>query len=282
MSKIIKLTPELIQESVRDFADVLKNAKLSGGKIDFSKTFTYEKRVSTIYFTAEAWVKMIMLIQEFDKEVAWHGVAHRVDNEDLDEYIVSDILVYPQEVTGATVNTDQDKYQTWLMNHEDDVFNNIRMQGHSHVNMAPSPSGVDLTHQEKILDQLENDMFYIFMIWNKSFKRNIKIYDLQKNVLFEDGDVEVKILDSGVGLQEFIDSAKELVVAKTYTQTSTYNKNTTTTAATVTAIAQGVTNKPVDTKDKPKTKINDSYYDYYGIDDTEYDPDGMYGEWWRG
>lgn len=241
MSKIIKMTPEYIAECRREFNEALKNAvvecqknfddalheeKLADGKISFTKTFSIDKkRTATVYFTSEAWTKMVVLIQEFSKEVAWHGLASRIESEDHDEYMVYDILVYPQEVTGATVNTDQEGYEKWLMSNDDDVFNNIRMQGHSHVNMGPTPSAVDITHQEKILEQLEDDMFYIFMIWNKSFKRNIKIYDLQKNVLFEDSDVEVKIFDSGIGLDEFINNAKEMVKDKVYSYGSNYGSN---------------------------------------------------------
>ena len=216
MSKIIKMTPEYIEECRRDFETALSSAKLADGKINFTKTFNCGTNKATLYFTAAAWTKMVVLIQEFDKEVAWHGLASRTGGEDANEYTIYDILVYPQEVTGATVNTDQEKYQSWLMDCDDEVFNAIRMQGHSHVNMAPSPSGVDLTHQEKILEQLEDDMFYIFLIWNKSYKRNIKIYDLQKNILFEDADVDVKIVDAGLGLDEFIAQAKELVKSKVY------------------------------------------------------------------
>ena len=54
------------------------------------------------------------------------------------------------------------------------------------------------------------------MIYNKSFKRNIKIYDLQKNILFEDGDVDVKIYDAAVGFDAFIKDAKDMVKDKVY------------------------------------------------------------------
>ena len=143
MAKIIKLTQECIDEVRRDFESALQNIKLSDGKINFCKSFGNINRRATVYFTEIAWEKMQTLIREFDKEVAWHGIAFRGDDPEKDEYTISDILVYPQEVTSATVTTDQNKYQTWLMDHEDDVFNNIRMQGHSHVNMSTSPSVVD-------------------------------------------------------------------------------------------------------------------------------------------
>lgn len=217
MAKIIKITPEYVEGCRREFEIALSTAKLADGKINFSKTFSYgEKRRATLYFTSEAWTKMVLLIQEFDKEVAWHGLAKRGESEALDEYIVYDITVYPQEVTGGTVNTDQKAYESWLMEKDDDAFNNIRMQGHSHVNMHPSPSGVDLNHQERILDQLEDDMFYIFMVWNKSFKKNIKIYDLSKNTLFEDSDVDCKIYGSSFDMNAFLSDAKSMVKEKVF------------------------------------------------------------------
>ena len=214
MSKMIKLTPECLAEIRKDFESSLQGAKIADGKISYTKTFGYINRKATVYFTEMAWLKMQTLIREFDKEVAWHGVAYRGEDESKDEYYITDILVYPQEVTGATVNTDQEKYEMWLMMHEDDVFNNIRMQGHSHVNMGTTPSGVDTTHQEKILAQLEDDMFYIFMIWNKRGEKTIKIYDLAKNILFDGTDVTVEVKDDGTGMSAFLAEAKKMVQDK--------------------------------------------------------------------
>lgn len=242
MAKLIKLTPEIIEETQREFSEYLKD-KISDGKVSFCKTVNTVQRKATVWFTEIAYRKFHALVKEFDKEVAWHGIAFR--NEDLtkDEYYITDILVYPQEVTGATVTTDQNKYQTWLMNHDDDTFNNIRMQGHSHVNMGVTPSSVDDALYESILSQLDDTMFYIFMIWNKKDDKTCKIYDLAKNVMFDTADCEIKIIKTpltdveieGVSEEEksamleylntyryeqickqFVENAKKLVTTKTY------------------------------------------------------------------
>lgn len=225
MSKIIKMTSQNLDELRKDFEEALKGVKLSDGKINFTKTFGNIQRKATLYFTELAYLKMLTLVREFDKEVAWHGIAKRHDTEE-DAYVISDILVYPQEVTGATVNTDQEKYQMWLMSHEDDVFNNIRMQGHSHVNMGTTPSTVDTSLYERLLDQLDDSMFYIFLIWNKRNEKTIKIYDLAKNVLFETADVTVSLMEDGTGMEKFLSTAKEMVQDKKYTPTTpaTYGK----------------------------------------------------------
>lgn len=247
MSKIIRVTQEYIDGCCEEFRKSLASARLSDGKISYSKTLSSEKDRATLFFTAEAWAKMVALLEEFDKEVAWHGVAIRLDRPDKNEYLIDDILVYPQEVTGASVDMDPDLYDKWFRdNGDDDRFYNIRMQGHSHVNMAPTPSSVDLQHQGDILSMVKNDGFYIFMIYNKSYKHNIKIYDLRDNVLFEDGDIDVKMYDREWSLDEFIKDAKDKVKEKVYnypSQPCTKNTRPLTVAAKC--------------EDRPKIKFNE-------------------------
>lgn len=213
MSKMITLPQEILNQYTQEFYETLRTGKFSDGKINFTKTLGTVDRKATVLFTEMAWQKMQTLIREFDKEVAWHGVAERC--EEKDTYLISDILVYPQEVTGSTVTTDQNEYEMWLMKQEDDVFNNIRMQGHSHVNMSTSPSSVDLNLYDGILSQLDSDMFYIFMIYNKRGEKTVKLYDLRENILFETADVTVAVKEVG-DLTGFLEEAKELVVTKTY------------------------------------------------------------------
>ena len=224
MSRPIKMTEQYLKECREDFEKALKLTKMADGKLSFTKMFSCGEQKATVFFTPEAWAKMVMLVKEFDKEVAWHGVAQRTENEAANEYVISDILVYPQTVSGASVEMDTEEYAKWIMaNAEDERFNNIHMQGHSHVNMAPNPSSVDLNHQEEILNMLGDEDFYIFMIWNKSFVSNNKVYDMKKNVLFENTDVTVKIIGGSEDLDEFLKVAKDMVKAKTYQYGSGYN-----------------------------------------------------------
>ncbi len=222
MAKIINLTNDVIAEIKREFDELLCSAKIPDGKLTFTKNLGTVNRKARLFFDERAWQKMNTLVREFSSEVAWHGTAKRGENDD---YIISDIIVYPQEVTGATVNTDQTEYEKWLMTLDDENFNNLRMQGHSHVNMSTTPSSVDISHQERILDQLENNMFYIFLIWNKRGEKTIKIYDLAKNILFETADVEVRIIREENGLEEFLESAKKAVKTKTYGTSFTTGTN---------------------------------------------------------
>ncbi len=216
MSKIICLTSETLDSIIADFREKLATAKLSDGKINCTRSFDKIERKAELKFAELAWLKMQTLVREYDKEIAWHGIAMRGDDKSKDEYIITDIIVYPQEVTGATVTTDQTEYQTWLYHLDDEVFNNVRMQGHSHVNMGVTPSAVDTNLYESLLAQLDDTMFYIFIIWNKRNEKTIKIYDLAKNVLFETQDVTVSVMDDDIGIEALLRDAKNKVKDKSY------------------------------------------------------------------
>ncbi len=220
MPKPIKLTEKLIHQMVEEFKNEIAKLKMSGGKINYSKSITYkdiEEKVSVL-FTPTAYSKMLHLLMEWDSEIAWHGVGERLD---VTTFLISDILVYPQTVTGSTVEMDTEEYANWIIqNIEDERFNNIIMQGHSHVNMGVSPSSVDTEHQEQILQQLTNDMFYIFMIWNKKLDRNIKIYDLANNVLYENDEIACNIQSIDGDMDSFLSEAKAQVKKRSYISSS--------------------------------------------------------------
>lgn len=167
-------------------------------------------------------MKSKLLIAMNDKEIAWHSLAKRGEDPEKHEYIIYDVLVYPQEVTGTTVTTDQVRYQTWLYEQPDEVFNNIRAQCHSHVNMGVSPSGVDTSLYERILNQLSDEDFYIFTIGNKKGDLTVIIYDMGKNILFETKDVTTDIIEDGSGIFDFFKTVSEAVVTKPAPKYNTY------------------------------------------------------------
>lgn len=178
------------------------------GKVSLLPFAEGEGRRAIIKVTERAFIKQEALIQGFEKEIAWNGIATK---ESSGVYKISDILVHPQTVSGSNVTSDQEEYQDWLMSQDDEVFNNIRVQGHSHVRMGVSPSGTDRELYKKITSQLNKDMFYIFMIFNKMGDFFVLIYDLEDNILYETEDVDIEIVDEEYGYREFLDEADELV-----------------------------------------------------------------------
>lgn len=217
MAKPIQLTEELIAKMTEEFSENLRKARMSDGQISYTKAFTYPGKDdirAKVWFSPVAYLKMTALINGFTSEIAWHGVVERMNDT---EFIINDIVVYPQEVSGATVNTDQEGYQQWLMDLDEETANHLHMQGHSHVNMGTTPSATDISHQERIISQLSGDMFYIFMIFNKRMERTIALYDFKYNTLYENSDIDVGILGGGMDMAEFLQTAKSVVKTKVYT-----------------------------------------------------------------
>ena len=231
MAKLIKLTTKEIAKAVSDFENALKRTKSKDGNISFSTSLGKIESDATIVYSEAAWIKMKALIAGCDKEVAWNGVARRLTPEEEDDfrlenaYYIYDIIVHPQKVTGVTVTTDQEEHEKWLNNLDDETFNNLRYQGHSHVNMGCSPSGTDKTLYEELVNQLDDNMFYIFQIWNKKGDCYSEIYDMEKNIHYEDGDVSVEVEVGNVGIEGFLGDAKEMI--KTITSENNYKKDNT-------------------------------------------------------
>lgn len=274
MAKLISITPETeeqckaefdkkIDEIRKNFVDIMLKS-FSSGKIDFSfgsfkKSFDLDDKKANLHFSECAWLKVQTLVREFSNEVAWNGTAYR--DEETDDYYIDDIFVHPQEVTGATVNTDQAKYEEWLYKLDDETFNHLRMQGHSHVNMDVTPSSTDEMHQSKILSQLKPTDFYIFLIFNKRGNKFIRIYDKKKNVMYETGDITVYVGEDKFGLETFLENAKKLVVTKTYSYGLTKKEYE------ATKPCSGATSEQKTKKQKKYSQ----YYDYnYGYDSDDY------------
>lgn len=145
---------------------------------------------ATIIYEELAWKKMCALVSACDKEIAWHYLCRRGDL--ANEFIIEDIILFPQTVTGATVTSDDLEYAMWVSGLNDATFARVNGHGHSHVNMGTSPSGVDCQYQR---DMINNGLrkFYIFAIWNKKGDNWHTIYDPTENIVWEDADIELEL-----------------------------------------------------------------------------------------
>ena len=215
--KPILITPELIRQMTNEFHAALTAMKVANGSVSYSREIAYEddKRTVNVRFTPEAYFKMVELVRTFTTEVAWHGTVTRLSDR---AFLITDILVYPQTVTGGTVNTDQEEYQKWMNELDDDTFNSLRFQGHSHANMNAFCSGDDLSHQQKIVSTFnQSDQFYIFMVINRRLEQVVKVYDMATNTLYDDDSVSVTVDGVDCDLGTFIKESKAMVSEKKYT-----------------------------------------------------------------
>lgn len=139
-----------------------------------------------VHFSTEAYYKMFALVDECSKEIAWDGVVYR-DEENPNVFYVTDIIVYPQMVSGATVDTDDIPYLEWLNGLDDETFNHRRFNGHSHVNMGTTPSATDTTYREQSILNVKD--FFIYGIFNKRKEFNFQIYDVENNIIYDNQDI---------------------------------------------------------------------------------------------
>lgn len=182
----IRLNEKSLEEMIDLLKEQFQKANNTTDKISFTYKFSHpaEEKVC-LKIEEAAWRKINALVATCDKEVAWHCTATKTDSS----YIIEDVFVFPQIISAATVTTDDTEYAKWLMALPDNIFNKLRVHGHSHVNMDVTPSGRDTTYQENILTNVKD--FFIFMIQNKKGDIWKAIYDVEANIVYENDDILV-------------------------------------------------------------------------------------------
>ena len=272
MAKPIYLTSDDVESVCREVRTTLSGLKCYGS-IDIKRSFKKDKRVAALYFDPIAWIKMTALVSRFGTEVQWHGKVHRISENEFEVY---DILVPPHEVSGATVTSEYKPYIEWMDSLDDDTFEALRFHGHSHVDMSVSPSSVDNKYRLDLVTQLpkpseDDDVFYIFLIINKSHEWSAEIYDLTNNALYDTDEIIMGCFLEDEDLDSFIEDAKKVAVRKSYANSwkNQYGGSTTP----KTSIVKSETAKKTDVK-KDTTDTDEfirQYAERLGLN-----PDGFY------
>ena len=202
----------------------------------------------TIYITPNAYIKMRMLVDKNDKEIGWYGIVNEMPGLQA-TYIIEDIIVYPQKVTGVTVEQDEDRMFEFEMSLTTEQVNHKRFHGHSHVNMGTSPSGVDESFYQDLLSQVTD--YFIITITNKRNEYTTRFYDVANNILYTDVPIQL-IQNDGSLYLDWYETNKEQVKEHTY---------------------QAQTTKPTFpiNKSKPKTpiKTNQKQTSFFDYEDEE-------------
>lgn len=158
-----------------------------------------------VYITTEAYVKLRKLVDDTTTEIGWYGTVTKMPGLES-VFVIDDIIVYPQVVTGATCVQDDDRVFEFELSLSTDQVNRKRFHGHSHVNMGVTPSGVDEQFYQDILTQVDD--YFIIMITNKSGNYYTRFYDMHNNILYTSIPVQV-MLDDGIALEHWYDDATQ-------------------------------------------------------------------------
>jgi len=260
MSRPITITEDLYEKILEDFKKQLQKTKSANGKISYTCNLSkMDDRRVEVQITPTAWIKMNALIQEYASEVGWHGLAERTE----EGFLITDLLVYPQSVTGSTVTTDQEELGKWLAGFDAETLKKIRFHGHSHVNFGVTPSTVDINQRQEFLGQLGKDDFYIFLIMNKKGACSAAVYDLKENLLYETEDVDLVLVGVEPDTFSFVQDTKGLVTQKSV-------------AAAVTKAAKA-TAAPAKKNEKAQQQYDFySYTQQYGVPYWDEEDDELY------
>lgn len=218
-----RLSDKIVNTIQKEFEKTLKKYSNAAQAFHFSYTpkapATAKKKIK-IYCLPTAWCKMTTLVQKTSTEIAWHMLIEKTSKT---SYVITDVLVYPQTVTGATVSTDDTKYALWVGALPDEQFNNMRGQGHSHVNMQVSPSGVDTGYYDDLLSTMSKG-FYIFMILNKKEDMFLQLIDLDTNLIYDTEDITFEVATKQWSQNKWYETALKQITKHTPTY-SKYNSN---------------------------------------------------------
>lgn len=222
-TNMLEETRKALLEKVEEYMKKLESGILSNGCIEYKMPYAYpdsDFERPQVEFTAEAWAKMTALVCTTSSEIAWNGIVDRIDET---HFKITDILVYPQVVSGATVDIDEGERGIWLGKIPREQRCKLNFQGHSHVNMSPNPSSTDMSSRKDVVEILDpEDGYFIFFIMNKSFEFTAAIYDMVTNMLYDTKEIDFVIPIEDNLLEWCKNEKKYKLSTKTYSYGGSY------------------------------------------------------------
>ena len=180
-----------------------------------TKEFLDSKYDYNILVLPTARFKMETYCDLSEGEIGWLGLVSREGNN----FLIEDTFLLKQEVHAATTELNpQAILDLWNELSEEDQ-QKLKIWGHSHVNMEPSPSGQDNSQMDYFKDT--NDWF-VRLITNKKRKYHIDIYDYKNGVKvhFDESDLKTYSPDNAEIEKAIAEEIKEKVTEKKYTSTN--------------------------------------------------------------
>ena len=143
-----------------------------------------EKFAPKISINLNAMNKMKEYVRQSDLEIGWLGTSRRVGNV----FYIDDVFLFRQEVHATTTEITTEGLNEFAMDllYEEngvEIWNNMKVWGHSHVTMPTTPSGQDDKQIEVFAENAED--FFIRIIANKSGDFRIDLYDFTTGVIYE-------------------------------------------------------------------------------------------------
>lgn len=138
-----------------------------------------------VVVSKQALVKMFHYIDLCADEIGWLGTVY----QDKNCFFVDDVFLFDQEVHSTTTEITPEglsEFGTELLEKPNgiDIWNNMRLWGHSHVNMGVSPSFQDDKQMETFKDG--GHPWFIRLIGNKKGEVKIDLYHYEYGIIYND------------------------------------------------------------------------------------------------
>lgn len=144
-----------------------------------------ESKIPSINILDVALQKMKIYVDECPDEIGWLGVASREGSL----VTIRDVILFDQDVHATTTEITPEglsQFAEELVKEEGGVelWNNIKVWGHSHVNMSTSPSGQDDSQMEVFEDS--GHEWFVRIIANKKGELVADFYDFETGICYID------------------------------------------------------------------------------------------------
>jgi hypothetical protein len=143
--------------------------------------------VPQIYISSDAMAKMSLYVEGCEDEIGWLGTA--IKNVKQNYIHITDMLLFDQEVHATTTEITSEGLSSFaeeLLQQADgiDIWNNIKVWGHSHVKMGITPSGQDDKQMEAFLGC--GHEWFIRIICNKLGALKVDLYEYALGITYLD------------------------------------------------------------------------------------------------
>ena len=173
--------------------------------------------VPDVYVSKIALVKMKVFIENCDKEVGWLGTAY----QDKGTIYIDDMMLFDQEVSSVTTDISVEGLTSFgekllALPNGVDIWNSIKVWGHSHVNMGVTPSSVD--DKQMITFKDNGHDWFIRIIGNKSGDLRIDLYNYKLGITYKNlpwkvlyTQEELDLIDKIAQLEEQLENYNEKI-----------------------------------------------------------------------
>lgn len=182
-----------------------------------SKTVTFLDNRYELYILPQARNKMELYCDLSEGEIGWLAFVEQFDKQG---FLITDCALLKQEVHSTTTEITAEGLLEFWNAVAPEKHEQIKLWGHSHVNMSVNPSGQDDSQMEYFKD---GNPWFIRLITNKKREYYIDIYDYANGIKVHMDQSDLKTYNPGATeLRKSIEEEiKEKVKEKKYTPATT-------------------------------------------------------------